>query len=97
MPWQRSFRAPGGAQRALASRPVGTAPEFCYDFRLRTTNPLPSQQQLRWSQLRVGLTVLFASVTLFFLVFLMSGITGLFATTVSVKTYFDNAEGLRNG
>jgi phospholipid/cholesterol/gamma-HCH transport system substrate-binding protein len=58
---------------------------------------LPSQQQLRWSQLRVGLTVLFASVTLFFLVFLMSGITGLFATTVSVKTYFDNAEGLRNG
>jgi phospholipid/cholesterol/gamma-HCH transport system substrate-binding protein len=43
------------------------------------------------------MTVIFASVTLFFLVFMMSGITGLFATTVSVKTYFDNAEGLRNG
>ena len=28
---------------------------------------------------------------------MMSGITGLFATTISIKTYFDNAEGLRNG
>jgi phospholipid/cholesterol/gamma-HCH transport system substrate-binding protein len=43
------------------------------------------------------MTVIVASVILFFLVFMMSGITGLFATTVSVKTYFDNAEGLRNG
>jgi phospholipid/cholesterol/gamma-HCH transport system substrate-binding protein len=58
---------------------------------------LPSQQQLRWSQLKVGITVIVASVILFFLAFMMSGITGLFATTVSVKTYFDNAEGLRNG
>lgn len=58
---------------------------------------MPSQQQLRWSQLKVGITVIVASVILFFLVFLMSGITGLFTTTVSVITYFDNAEGLRNG
>jgi phospholipid/cholesterol/gamma-HCH transport system substrate-binding protein len=58
---------------------------------------LPSQQQLRWSQLKVGITVIVASVILFLLVFMMSGITGLFTTTVSAKTYFDNAEGLRNG
>ena len=43
------------------------------------------------------MTVIVASVILFFLVFMMSGITGLFATTISVRTYFDNAEGLRNG
>jgi phospholipid/cholesterol/gamma-HCH transport system substrate-binding protein len=58
---------------------------------------LPSQQQLRWSQLKVGITVIVASATLFFLVFMMSGITGLFTTTIKVRAYFDNAEGLRNG
>jgi phospholipid/cholesterol/gamma-HCH transport system substrate-binding protein len=58
---------------------------------------LPSQQQLRWSQLKVGVTVIVASVILFLLVFMMSGITGLFTTTIKVKAYFDNAEGLRNG
>ena len=58
---------------------------------------MPSQQQLRWSQLKVGITVIVASVTLFFLVFMMSGITGLFTTTIKVKAYFNNAEGLRNG
>jgi phospholipid/cholesterol/gamma-HCH transport system substrate-binding protein len=34
---------------------------------------LPSQKQLKWSQLRVGLTVIFASMTLALLLFLMSG------------------------
>ncbi|MCU1310264.1 MAG: hypothetical protein JWO20_1389, partial [Candidatus Angelobacter sp.] len=34
---------------------------------------MPSQQQLRWSELRVGLTVVFASITLAVLIFLMSG------------------------
>jgi phospholipid/cholesterol/gamma-HCH transport system substrate-binding protein len=58
---------------------------------------VPSQKQLRWSQLRVGLTVLFAGVTLAVLTFLMSGTTGLFTPKITLKSYFDNAQGLHNG
>ena len=58
---------------------------------------MPSQKQLRWSQLRVGLTVLFASITLGVLTFLMSGTTGLFTPKIKIKSYFDNAQGLREG
>jgi phospholipid/cholesterol/gamma-HCH transport system substrate-binding protein len=58
---------------------------------------LPSQKQLKWSQLRVGITVIVASLTLGFLLFLMSGTAGLFTPRITVKSYFDNAEGLRVG
>src|SRR5246500_5027865 len=58
---------------------------------------VPSQKQLRWSQLRVGLTVLFASITLGVLIFLMSGTTGLFTPKLTLKSYFDNAGGRRKG
>jgi len=58
---------------------------------------LPSQQQVRWSQLRVGLVVIIASVTLGVLIFLMSGTAGLFTKKITVIAYFDNAGGLRKG
>ena len=58
---------------------------------------MPSQQQLKWSQLRVGLTVLFAAVTLMILIFLMTGSTGLFTHKITLRSYFDNASGLREG
>lgn len=58
---------------------------------------MPSQKQLQWAKLRVGLTVLFASITLGVLIFLMSGTTGLFTSKITLKSYFDNAGGLRNG
>lgn len=58
---------------------------------------MPSQKQLKWSQLRVGLTVLFASITLAVLIFLMSGTTGLFTPKITLKSYFDDAQGIRNG
>ena len=58
---------------------------------------MPSQKQLKWSQLRVGITVIVASLTLGFLLFLMSGTSGLFTHRITVKSYFDNAEGLRVG
>jgi phospholipid/cholesterol/gamma-HCH transport system substrate-binding protein len=58
---------------------------------------LPSQKQLKWSQLRVGITVLAASLTLGFLLFLMSGTTGFFTPRITLKSYFDNAQGLRVG
>ena len=58
---------------------------------------MPSQKQLRWSQLRVGLTVLFASITLAVLIFLMTGTGGLFTKKITLKSYFDNTAGLRVG
>jgi len=58
---------------------------------------LPSQKQLKWSQLRVGITVIAASLTLGFLLFLMSGTAGLFTPRITLRSYFDNASGLRQG
>jgi len=58
---------------------------------------LPSQKQLKWSQLRVGITVIAASLTLALLLFLMSGTAGLFTKRITVHSYFDNASGLRQG
>jgi phospholipid/cholesterol/gamma-HCH transport system substrate-binding protein len=58
---------------------------------------LPSQKQLKWSQLRVGITVIVASITLAILLFLMSGTGGFFSHRIELKSYFDNAEGLRVG
>ena len=58
---------------------------------------MPSQKQLKWSQLRVGITVIVASVTLALLLFLMSGTTGIFTQRITLKSYFDNAQGLRVG
>jgi phospholipid/cholesterol/gamma-HCH transport system substrate-binding protein len=58
---------------------------------------LPSQKQLRWSQLKVGVTVIFASLTLALLLFLMTGTGGLFTRRITIHSYFDNASGLRVG
>jgi phospholipid/cholesterol/gamma-HCH transport system substrate-binding protein len=58
---------------------------------------LPSQKQLKWSQLRVGITVIAASLTLALLLFLMSGTAGLFTTRITLNSYFNNAGGLRQG
>jgi phospholipid/cholesterol/gamma-HCH transport system substrate-binding protein len=58
---------------------------------------LPSQNQIKWSQLRVGLTVIFASLTLALLLFLMSGTSGLLSHRITLLSFFDNASGLRVG
>ncbi len=63
----------------------------------RSRTPLPSQKQLKWSQLRVGLTVLVASITLMVLIFLMSGTGGWFTSKITIHSFFDNAAGLREG
>ena len=60
-------------------------------------NQLPSQKQLKWSQLRVGVTVIIASLVLALLLFLMSGTGGFFTKRITLVSYFDNAEGLRPG
>jgi phospholipid/cholesterol/gamma-HCH transport system substrate-binding protein len=52
---------------------------------------------LKWSQLKVGTTVIAASITLGVLIFLMSGTGGFLTPKIKLKTYFDNAGGLRVG
>lgn len=76
---------------------LGTYKAICYYFRVVTHTPLPSQKQLRWSELKVGITVIIGSVTLALLVFLISGTGGLFTKKITLITYFDNAEGIRPG
>jgi phospholipid/cholesterol/gamma-HCH transport system substrate-binding protein len=58
---------------------------------------VPSQKQLKWSQLKVGITVLGASIVLAILILLMSGTGGIFTRKVTLVSYFDNAGGLREG
>lgn len=58
---------------------------------------MPSQKQLKWSQLKVGLLVIAASVTLGVLILLMSGTGGIFTHKIVLLSYFDNAGGLTVG
>jgi phospholipid/cholesterol/gamma-HCH transport system substrate-binding protein len=59
---------------------------------------LPSRKEIQWSQLKVGALVMVAVAILIFLIFLMSGSTGgLFARKLVLRTYFDNAGGLKSG
>jgi phospholipid/cholesterol/gamma-HCH transport system substrate-binding protein len=58
---------------------------------------VPSQKQLKWSQLRVGLTVVVASIILMVLIFLMSGTGGWFTRKIHLTAFIDNAGGLREG
>ncbi len=58
---------------------------------------MPSEKQVKWSQLRVGLTVLVALITLAVLIFVMTGTTGLFTKKILIRSYVDNAGGLRVG
>jgi len=58
---------------------------------------VPSQKQVRWAELRVGITVLVAAIIFAVVVFLMAGPQGLFTRKIHLKAYFENAEGLREG
>jgi phospholipid/cholesterol/gamma-HCH transport system substrate-binding protein len=59
---------------------------------------VPSRKEIKWSQLKVGTLVLVAIAILIVLVFLMSGSTGgPFAPKLLLRTYFDNAGGLKPG
>jgi len=58
---------------------------------------LPSQRQVKWAQLRVGLTVIFAVLVMAVLIFLMTGTGGLFTPKIVIRSYFDNAGGIRVG
>jgi phospholipid/cholesterol/gamma-HCH transport system substrate-binding protein len=59
---------------------------------------VPSRKEIQWSQLKVGILVLVAVAVLIGLVFLMSGSTGgLFAHKLTLRSYFQNASGLKGG
>ena len=59
---------------------------------------MPSQQQVQWSQLKVGVLVIVALSALAALVFLMSGSTGGFwSGKLTVRSYFENSAGLKVG
>lgn len=59
---------------------------------------MPSRKEIQWSQLRVGALVLAALGVLIGLIFLMSGTTGgLFSPKLTLRSYFNNASGLKNG
>ena len=59
---------------------------------------VPSRKEIQWSQLRVGALVLTAMAVLVGLIFLLSGSTGgLFRHKLILRSYFENAAGLKNG
>jgi len=60
---------------------------------------MPSQQEVRWSQLKVGIVVVVASIILVALLFLMTSSSGLgiLAHKLTITTYFENSAGLKVG
>src|ERR1700742_3704659 len=60
---------------------------------------MPSQHEVRWSQLKVGVIVLISTVILVTLLFLMTSSSGLgiLSHKLTVTTYFENSAGLKTG
>jgi phospholipid/cholesterol/gamma-HCH transport system substrate-binding protein len=59
---------------------------------------VPSQQEVQWSQLKVGVLIVVAVMLLIALIFLMSGNTGgLFSGKLTFRSYFENSAGLKVG
>ena len=60
---------------------------------------MPSQQEVKWSQLKVGVIVLVSMALLTTLLFLMTKASGMsvFSKKMVVHTYFENSAGLKKG
>lgn len=58
---------------------------------------MPSQSQVKWAQLRVGITVIAAATVLAVLIFLMTGSGGFLTPKITIHAFFDNASGVRVG
>jgi phospholipid/cholesterol/gamma-HCH transport system substrate-binding protein len=60
---------------------------------------MPSQQEVKWSQLKIGVIVLISVTLLSALLFLMTSASGMsvFSHKILVHTYFDNSDGLKVG
>ncbi len=60
---------------------------------------MPSQQEVKWSQLKVGVIVIVSVVILTTLLFLMTSTSGMgfFSKKLTITTYFENSAGLKVG
>lgn len=60
---------------------------------------MPSQQEVRWSQLKIGLIVVVSVILLTSLLFLMTSSSGLgfLSHKMTLTTYFENSAGLKTG
>jgi len=59
---------------------------------------VPSRKEIQWSQLRVGALVMTAMAVLVMLILLMSSSSGgLFAHKLALRSYFENAAGVKDG
>ena len=59
---------------------------------------MPSRKEIQWSQLKVGALVLAAVAVLVLAILLMNSASGgLFAQKLTLRTYFENAGGLKGG
>ncbi len=58
---------------------------------------MPQRKEIKWSQLRVGILVATSLVVLAIGIFLISGQIGFLARKYTLRTYFSEASGLREG
>ena len=58
---------------------------------------MPSQQEVQWSQLKVGVLVIVALSALTALIFLISGNSGFVSGKLTIRSYFENSAGLKVG
>ena len=58
---------------------------------------MPQRKQIRWSQLKVGIIALASLTLLAIVVFLITGETGLFTETMTLRTYTSDSGGLKTG
>ena len=58
---------------------------------------MPQRRDIRWSQLKVGLIMVSSMVLLAVVTFLITGETGLFTETISMRTYSPDSGGLKTG
>ena len=60
---------------------------------------MPSQTEVKWSQLKVGVIVLVSIILLVTLLFLITSSSGLgvFSKKITVTSYFENSAGLKDG
>lgn len=59
---------------------------------------MPSRQEVKWSQLKVGVLIIVALSAVIALIFLMSGNRGgFFSGQIRVRSYFENSAGLKVG
>src|SRR5713226_5219507 len=58
---------------------------------------MPQQKQLAWAQLRVGVMVIVSLTVLAVAIFFISGQVGFWSRRYTLKMYFSDAGGLREG